>query len=167
MNDQDLLAGDEPQDEELPKSFLEAIRAAVRDEFDTVLPHVVLALKRNDAFDAFEERLKAAERRIEARRERPVIAGVHRVLDRVRHMAFDPAVKQALEDDLVGVITEAGYVETGVAGEDYDPARHHALAGSALEGKAVVTKVYTRGLESFGDPVFPAKVEISPSIPSQ
>jgi hypothetical protein len=149
----------------VPQGVTEAIRGAVRAEFDEVVPYVVAALNRNDAFSAFEDRLKAAERRIEARRERPVIVGVHRVLDRVRHLAFEPAVRQALEDDLVSVLTEAGYTETGEVGEVYDPARHDALDGRATDGNAVVSKVHTRGLTSFGDVVLRAKVEISPHRP--
>ncbi|MGO9582862.1 MAG: hypothetical protein ACLP36_08650, partial [Acidimicrobiales bacterium] len=57
---------------------------------------------------------------------------------------------------------EAGYEETGRVGEDYDPDRHEAIDGRALDGRAVVTKVHTRGLTSFGDVVVRAKVEISP-----
>jgi len=145
-----------------PDGVVRAVREAVRAEFDEVVPYVVRALNRNDAFSAFEDRLKAAEKRIEARRERPVVAGVHRVLDRVRHLDFEPAVKRALEDDLVGLLAEAGYAETGDVGEAYDPARHDALDGRAVDGNAVVTSVLTRGLTSFGEVVFRAKVEISP-----
>lgn len=145
---------------------VKAVREAVRAEFDEVVPYVVRALNRNDAFTAFEDRLKAAEKRIEARRERPVVAGVHRVLDRVRHLDFEPAVKRALEDDLVGLLTEAGYAEMGDVGEAYDPARHDALDGRAVDGNAVVTTVLSRGLTSFGEVVFRAKVEIAPGRPS-
>jgi molecular chaperone GrpE (heat shock protein) len=140
----------------------EAIRAAVHAELDDVLPYVVEALRRNSAFDEISNRLRAAERRIEARQERPVIVGVHGVLDRIRHLDFDQEIKQALEEDVARVLTEAGYEETGRVGEDYDPARHEAIAGRAADGKAVVTTVHTRGLTSFGDVVVRAKVEISP-----
>lgn len=146
----------------LPAGASEAIRAAVHAEFDEVLPHVVAALRRNNAFDEINDRLRAAERRIEARQERPVIIGVHRVLDRTRHLDFDQAIRQALEDDLTAILTQAGYEETGRVGEDYDPARHDAIDGRALDGKAVITKVYAHGLGSFGDVVIRAKVEISP-----
>jgi hypothetical protein len=148
------------------EEVVKAVREAVRAEFDEVVPYVVRALNRNDAFAAFEDRLKAAEKRIEARRERPVVVGVHRVLDRVRHLDFEPAVKRALEDDLVDLLTEAGYAETGDVGEAYDPARHDALDGRAVDGNAVVATVLTRGLTSFGEVVFRAKVEISPGRPS-
>jgi hypothetical protein len=140
----------------------EVIRAAVRAEFDEVLPHVVEALRRNNAFDEIADRLRSAERRLEARRERPAIVGVHHVLDRIRHLDFDPAIKRALEDDIVRLLNEAGYEETGQVGEVYDPARQDAIDGRAMDGQAVVVKVHTRGLTSFGDVVVRAKVEISP-----
>ncbi len=146
----------------LPAGAAEAIRAAVHAEFDEVLPYVLEALRRNNAFDEINDRLRAAERRIQARRERPVIVNVHRVLDRIRHLDLDQAVKQALEDDIARLLAEAGYEETGRVGEDYDPDRHEAIDGRALDGRAVVTKVHTRGLTSFGDVVVRAKVEISP-----
>ncbi|MGE5156189.1 MAG: hypothetical protein ACM3JP_01690 [Betaproteobacteria bacterium] len=146
----------------LPADVGDAIRAAVHAEFDEVLPHLIEALRRNNAFDEINDRLRTAERRIQARQERPVIIGVYRVLDRIRHLHFDPAIKQALEVDLAAVLTEAGYAETGRPGEDYDPARHDAIDGRALDGKAVVTKVHAHGLVSFGDVAIRAKVEISP-----
>ncbi len=131
-----------------------------------MLPHVIEALRRNNAFDEINDRLRTAERRIAARQERPVIIGVHRVLVRLRHLEFDPAIKHALEDDIVGVLTEAGYQETGQISEDYDPARHDAIDGRAVDGRAVVTAIHARGLASFGDVVIRAKVEIAPGRPA-
>lgn len=160
-NVQDITQ-DKTGESALPAGATEAIRTAVHAEFDEVLPYVVDALRRNNAFDEINERLRAAERRIEARQERPVIAGVHRVLDRIRHLDFDREIKQALADDIARVLTEAGYQETGCVGEDFDPACHDAIDGRAVDGKAVVTAVHTHGLISFGDVVVRAKVEISP-----
>lgn len=157
-----MSAPDLTQESAPPADATEAIRAAVHAELDEVLPYVVEALRRNNAFDEINDRLRAAERRLEARRERPVIAGIHHVLDRIRHLDFDPAIKQALEDDIVGLLTEVGYEETGQVGEAYDPVRHDAIDGRAADGEAIVTKVHTRGLTSYGDVVVQAKVEISP-----
>lgn len=162
QNATDVDAGDLTEEPGLPAGAADAIRAAVHAEFDEVLPYVLEALRRNNAFDEINDRLRAAEGRIEARQERPVIIGVHRVLDRIRHLEFDLAIKQALADDIARVLTEAGYQETGRVGEDYDHARHDAIDGRAVDGKAVVTTVHTHGLTSFGDVVVRAKVEISP-----
>jgi hypothetical protein len=141
---------------------IEAISEAVRAEFDKVLPDVLGALRRNNAFDEISDRLRTAERRIEARRERPVIIGLHRVLDRIRHLDLDKEIEHALEADIIHTLAEAGYQETGAAGEEYDPVRHVAIGGHAVNGSAVVTTVHARGLTSFGDVVVQAKVEISP-----
>jgi hypothetical protein len=149
---------------ELPAGATGAIRAAVHAEFDEVLPYLVEALRRNNAFDEISDRLRTAERRIESRQERPVIIGLHRVLDRIRHLDFDQAIKQALNEDIAQVLGAAGYQETGQVGEDYDPARHDAIDGRAADGKAVVTKVHSYGLISFSDVVVRAKVEISPGL---
>jgi hypothetical protein len=168
-----VSAPDRTEDSVLPSAVTEepvllpadsgVIREAVHAEFDEVLPYVLEALRRNNAFDEINERLRLAERRIEARQERPVIVGVHSMLDRMRHLDFDEAVKQALEDDIVRVLTDAGYEETGQVGEDYDPSRHDAIGGRAVDGTAVVTEVHTHGLISFGDVVVRARVEISPA----
>jgi len=160
------VSADVTEQSGLPAAATEAIRLAVHAEFDEVLPYVVEALRRNNAFDEISDRLRAAERRIEARQERPVIIGVHRVLDRIRHLDFDQVIKRALEDDIARVLTEAGYQETGLVGEDYDPARHDAIDGRAEDGMAVVTTVHAHGLSSFGDVVIRAKVEIAPGHPS-
>jgi molecular chaperone GrpE (heat shock protein) len=165
VNGQDVTdanAEDLTREPGLPAAAADAIRAAVHAEFDEVLPYVLEALRRNNAFDEINDRLRRAEGRIQARQERPVIIGVHRVLDRIRHLEFDLAVKQALADDIARVLTDAGYQETGQVGEDYDPIRHDAIDGRAVDGKAVVTMVHTHGLTSFGDVVARAKVEISP-----
>jgi molecular chaperone GrpE (heat shock protein) len=146
----------------LPPAAAETIRAAVHDEFDQVLQHVVEALRRNKAFDELSDRLRTAERRLEARRERPLVAALHRLLDHLRHLDFDPLVKDVLEAEIVTMLLQAGFEETGRVGETYDPARHEAIGGRAEDGRASVVRVDTRGLSSFGDVVFRAKVQISP-----
>lgn len=146
----------------LPAAAAETIRAAVHDEFDQVLHHVVDALRRNKAFDELSDRLRTAERRLEARRERPLVAALHGLLDHLRHLDFDPLVKDVLEAEIVTMLLQAGFEETGRVGETYDPARHEAIGGRAEDGRASVVRVDTRGLSSFGDVVFRAKVQISP-----
>jgi molecular chaperone GrpE len=139
-----------------------AVSAAVRQEFDAVLPHVLAALKRDRAFDELSNRLNRAERRLETRKERPMAVAVHRLLNRVRHLDFDAPVKQALEADLIGVLREGGLAEFGAAGDDYDPAQHEALEGSAVDGQATVAEVLASGLESAGDIILRAQVRIDP-----
>jgi molecular chaperone GrpE len=147
---------------DLPAGVGEAVRVAVHAEFDEVLHYVVEALRRNKAFEELNDRLRTAERRLDARRERPIVVAVYNVLDRLRHFDFNEAVKNALEADIVKLLNAAGFQETGQVGEEYDPARHEAIEGRGIDGRATVTQVHTRGLSTFGDIVFRARVEISP-----
>jgi hypothetical protein len=143
------------------------VRAAVRDELDGILPHVVAAIKRDRAFDELSDRLSNAERLLAARRERPLAVAVHRLLNRLRHLDFDQAVKTSLADELVKILADAGFEETGRVGEDYDPSRHEALSGRATDGMATVTEVDARGLSSFGDVVVRAQVKVAPRTDTQ
>jgi molecular chaperone GrpE (heat shock protein) len=157
-------SGEPGRDErsDVPAGLAEAVRSAVHDEFDQVLHYVVDALRRNNAFDELSDRLRAAERRLEARRERPLVVAVYRLLDHLRHLDFDPEVKEVLAAEIVEMLTAAGFEETGRVGEAYNPALHEAIDGRSNGGRATVSRVDTRGLCSFGDVVFRAKVHISP-----
>lgn len=138
------------------------VRTAVRDEFDEIAPHVVAALNRNRAFDELSARLSQAERRLEGRRERPLVVAVHRLLNRLRHLDFDAQVKKALEADLVTILQDVGFDETGQVGDDYDPARHVALEGRAAEGRATIAEVLAPGLACLSDVIVRAQVRIVP-----
>jgi molecular chaperone GrpE (heat shock protein) len=138
------------------------VSAAVREEFDVVLPHVLAALKRDRAFDELTNRLSRAERRLEGRQERPLAIAVHKLLNRLRHLDFDAAVKNALEADLVNILHNAGFEEAGKVGDDYDPIRHEALEGKAVDSKAAVVEILATGLESVGDIIVRAQVRIVP-----
>jgi hypothetical protein len=138
------------------------VRAAVHAELDQILPYVVDAIKKNNAFDEMKDRLGRAERVVAARRERPLAVAVHRLLIRLRHLDFDQAVKASLDTELVKILTEAGFEEIGRVGEDYDPARHDALGGRVIDGNGTVTEVDARGLGSFGDIVVRAQVQVAP-----
>jgi hypothetical protein len=151
-----------PGEEPARAAIAEAVREAVHDEFDQVLHHVVEALRRNNAFDELSDRLRTAELRLETRRERPLVAAVYRLLDHLRHLVFDRSVKDVLDAEIVKMLTEAGFEETGRTGEAYDPALHEAIGGRSEGGRATVVRVDTRGLSSFGDVVFRAKVQIAP-----
>jgi molecular chaperone GrpE (heat shock protein) len=144
-----------------PVPTADAIRQAVHDELDQVMPHLVIALKRDRAFSALEERLRVAERRLEARRERPVAVELLRVLHRLRHLDFDLAVKAALDQELVGVLAKAGYEEIGEVGEPFDPVRHQALDGATSDGRGSVVELYATGLACSGEVTVPAQVRVA------
>lgn len=146
----------------LPPEVAEEIRAAVHAEFTPVLHYVADALARNNAFDELSDRLRTAERRLEARRERPLVGSLHHFLGRLRHLGFDPLVKRELEADILRMLYDAGFEEIGQVGEAYDPAWHEAIDGRAVGRRATVTEVYTRGLSCHGEVVFRAKVQVLP-----
>ena len=146
-----------------PDGIEHVVHRAVREELDEVVPHLLAALKRDRAFDAIAARLDDAERRLEARRERPVVVAVHRVLNRLRHLDVDPDAKAALDDELVAVLRGAGYDEIGVVGEPFDLDRHEPLEGETLDGRGTVAHVFARGLTCFGQVVARARVRVAAS----
>jgi hypothetical protein len=139
----------------------DALPAAVRHEFDQVLPHIVTALKRHDGVAELRRRLDLAEKRLAGREQRPLVAGLRRVLTFVRRLDFDPVAKEAITTELERLLVGAGYQEFGEVGEAFDPQRHEAVAGEAEEGSAVVTELLEPGLETLGEVVARAKVGVA------
>jgi hypothetical protein len=146
--------------EESPQEIEGGLPEAVRQEFDQVLPHIVAALKRQDGVVELRRRLDAAEKRLAEREQRPLVGGLRRVLTLVRGLDFDPDAKEAITVELERLLVGAGYQEFGESGERFDPARHEALAGAAPEGSAVVVALLEPGLETLGEVVVRAKVEV-------
>lgn len=152
----DVPAASEPMRDQ---SVVEAVRA----ELDDVLPHVVAALKANDALHEIVRRLDRAEKRLAEREQRPLVGGILRVLHQVRRLDLPPDARELLLAELEGLVVGAGYQEFGEAGEPFDPSRHEALQGQAADGRAVVSEVYELGLETLGEVVIPARVAVEPS----
>ncbi len=145
---------------ETPREAEDGLPEAVRHEFDQVLPHIVTALKRQDGVAELRRRLDVAEKRLAEREQRPLIGGLRRVLTLVRGLDFDPDAKEAITMELERLLSGAGYQEFGESGEPFDPERHQALAGEAPEGSAVVVALLEPGLETLGEVVVRAKVEV-------
>lgn len=133
---------------------------AVRQELDQVLPHVVTALKRHDGVEELRRRLDVAEKRLADREQRPLVNGLRRVLAMVRKLDFDPDARDAIASELERVLVGAGYQEFGEIGESFDPQRHEVIEGTAGEGTAVVVALLEPGLETLGEVVARAKVEV-------
>lgn len=147
-----------------PAELTRLIRAAVHDELNWLPDHVLDQVRRDRAFDALNDRLRRAERRLETRRERPLIVAVHRMLNRLRRLDFDQAVKDSLEAELVKILASAGMTETGQVGEEYDADRHEALEGTtADDGTATVAEVLAPGLGAFDEVVIRSLVRIAPA----
>ena len=143
-----------------PQGLDEGVRQAIRDEFDEVVPYLVTALKRNEAFDQLVTRLDRAEKKLAERERRPLVAGLVRVLHRLRRTEFDAEVKESLLHELEALLVGAGYEEFGEVGEPFDAARHEAVEGSVDGGPAVVKEIYEQGLETLGEVVVPARVRV-------
>jgi len=146
---------------EEPEAEEGQLATVVREELDQVLPHVVTALKRHDGVAELRRRLDLAEKRLADREQRPLVVGLRRVLAIVRRLDFDPDAKEAVSSELERVLVGAGYEEFGEAGETFDPQRHEAVAGEAGDGSAVVIELFEPGLETLGEVVARAKVEVA------
>jgi hypothetical protein len=149
------------------QGIAELVRSSVRDEFDEVVPHLVQALKTNEAAAELARRLDVAERRLAEREARPLVAGVRKVLRTARKLDYDAEVKSALVAELEDLLIGAGYTEFGEVGELFVPGRHRALEGSVTSGPAVVSEVFEPGLETIGEVVIPALVRVTSAPESE
>lgn len=142
--------------------------AALRRDVDTMLPHVVSALTRDEAHEALVARLDAAERRLEARSVQPLALAVARLLHDVRRLdrrdlKSAPQHLQHVEDELSSILRRHGFEEFGAVGEPFHQHRHLALSGRVAEdGGGVVADVVTRGLAFGEDVVTRAEVRVRP-----
>jgi len=143
----------------------EAMRAAVREELDEVVPHLIAALKRNDGVADLVRRLDDAERRLAARDQRPIVSRLYRLVGLVRRLDLPDEVREMLLEELLDVLRGAGYSEFGAVGEPFDPVRHQALDADVIDGAAVVAGVYEPGLETLGEVVTPARVRVGGDVP--
>lgn len=151
--------GEEPR--ELTAGGIAAIvREAVRAELDGILPHVVTSLKRNDAVADLSRRLDEAQRRLAERDQRPLIAGLRRVLVTVRSLDFDAPSKELIVSELERLLVAGGYTEFGEVGEPFDPVRHEAIAGEVESGTAIVLELFEPGMETLGEVLARARVRV-------
>lgn len=144
------------------------VSALVKTELDKVLPHVVSALKANDATKAMAARLEATEKRLADRANRPVVSHVVQLLNRVRRLDFGDDAKGLITSELEAILVGVGYVEFGEVGDVFDPVRHEAVDGETLEdgAEAVIVTVFEPGLETLGEVVAPARVGVGAVITS-
>lgn len=145
----------------------EAVRAAVREELDAVVPHVLTALKRHDGVADLARRLDDAERRLAARDQRPMVSRVYRLVGLLRRLDLPEDVQTMLVGELLDVLTGTGYSEFGETGEAFDPVRHEALDADAPQGAAVVVEVYEPGLQTLGEVVVRARVRVGGASASE
>lgn len=143
--------------------------AALRRDLDTLLPHVVRALTRDEAHAALIARLDDAERRLQARSGQPLALALARLLWDVRRfdrrdMTAAGAHLTYVEDELSAILRRHGLEEFGEPGEAFDQERHRPVAGVVgADGGAVVAEVVTPGLAFGDDVVVRAVVHVRPA----
>jgi len=135
--------------------------AALREDFSQVLPHLVAALKRDEAVTGLLERLRAAEKQLETRHVHPLVLGVVKLLHRVQQLAPQTSELHSVEIELLQILAAQGLEEFGKAGERFDPARHRPLTGALDDGAGVVRELYSSGFEIAGQVVVRADVGVA------
>jgi hypothetical protein len=135
--------------------------AALRDDFAQVLPHLVAALKRDEAVGGLLTRLDVAERKLEARSVHPLVLGVVKLLHRVRQLQPQTGDLRSVETELLQILSAQGLEEFGRAGEAFDPLRHRPLVGVLDNGAGVVSELHSSGFEIAGQVVIRADVSVA------
>jgi hypothetical protein len=140
--------------------------AALHEELKGLMPHLVGALKRNQAHDDLSQRLIRAERQVAAVPSWPMAAAVHAILTEVRsYGALDPSSRAAIEQSLLRLLDQFGFDEFGAVGEPFDPDRHDAVAGDMVAGQGSVAEVHQHGLGFMQHIVVRAQVTVG--IPTE
>ncbi len=167
-------AGPEDEDHITPADVLDrldALEAAMRADFEQLATDLRKDLERVAAAvtpllarqhaDA-QARMRVLETRLRNRQERPLIVLLANLLTDVRRLRSAEDVSEHVEQTLSDALVKAGYQEMGSPGDQFDPAWHEPVSGSAGRS-GVVTHVYTRGLACFGDVIIKAKVDVGPA----
>lgn len=113
-----------------------------------------------------QARMRVLETRLKNRQERPLIVLLANLLTDIRRLRSAEDVKEHVEQTLSDALARAGYQEMGSTGDQFDPAWHEPMSGSAGRS-GVVTHVYSRGLACFGDVIIKAKVDVGPAAQAE
>lgn len=132
----------------------------VRQDFDRLAAAVTPLLAKQYA--EMQQRTRVLETRLRNRQERPLIIVLASLLADVRRLESVEDVKAHVEDTIAEALSRFGYQEFGSPGDQFDPAWHEPVSGSA--GRAgQVSRVYSRGLACHGDVIIKAKVDVAPA----
>jgi molecular chaperone GrpE (heat shock protein) len=147
------------QNDDIRLSRIEHTQAKLADGLDRIAEHIAPLLTKQ--FDDTQQRVRILERRILARQERPVIYQLVEALANSERLQDSAEARTFLVEQIEELLAALGYQRFGELGDAYDAARHEVVA--AEQGAAlVVRKIHKLGLESFGDVLIPARVEIGP-----
>jgi len=132
----------------------------VRQDFDRLAAAVTPLLARQYA--ETQQRTRVLETRLRNRQERPLIIVLANLLADVRRLESGQDVKAHVEDTIAEALARVGYQEIGSPGDQFDPAWHEPVSGSASRA-GLVSRVYSRGLACHGDVIIKAKVDVAPA----
>ena len=142
-------------------SSIVAAIAEMRQDLDRLVPHLLAALKRNEVDE--RQRVSDLERAAKEIPTWPMAVGVNRFLHRMLQTDMEPELRTSIVKELGAILTGAGFSPLGKVGDLFDPERHVIVESESEPGPGewVVSKVYARGLESFGGVVDKAKVMVA------
>ncbi len=112
-------------------------------------------------YEQTQARVRALEKKVLSRQERPTINRLHELSCSVQRLSEAADAKTHLEEALLDLMSSLGYEHFGRVGDAFEDTRHEVVA--AVEGAdPTVSIVHAPGLESFGDVVVRARVEVAP-----
>lgn len=133
----------------------------LQEDFDRFIPHLADALRRDRAFDELVRRTEAAEKKLAARADRPIVFALFQTLSRIRSLDIPEVAKKTVEDELLDVLNKFDYSETTTEiGSKFDPSIHTSISGQVDGNTAVITKVYTEGWTFLGEMLVEAEVQV-------
>ncbi len=137
--------------------------AGLARDFDNVLPHLIGALDRDQAFGEISERLRRAEASAEIGLNWVLIDGIHKLLNDTRRLKLDPQFRSAFTPDLRRLLASAGVSEFGRPGDSFDADRHEAIYAAGEGQRFLIAAVHVTGLERAGVVLKRAKVSVERS----
>jgi molecular chaperone GrpE (heat shock protein) len=132
-------------------------QVTLRDDFERLAAVIEPIASRTYA--ETQARMRVLEQRILSRQERPTVQRLAQLLVSTQRLSEGADVRAHVEESILDILHGLGYEQFGVVGEPYDEQRHDVLTADAGRDPHVVV-VHARGLESFGDVIIRARVDI-------
>lgn len=132
-------------------------QAAIRADFERLAEVIEPVVTRTYA--ETQARVRALEQRLLSRQERPTVNRLAQLLVSVQRLSSAEDIKAHVEDSILGILKGLGYEQFGEVGEALDEDRHEVLNMEPGSDQRV-TVVHNRGLQSFGDIIVRARVDV-------
>lgn len=131
-------------EEVLASTAIAADLASIKRDFDDILPSLLVALKREKAFEEVQRQLREAQSVAAAWRDWPLIEVVHEAIIHLR--ALPCADHDSVVRDLINGLARVGVVEFGLPGEQIRPEDVEIVACTGDGVSIVVTDTHRPGL---------------------